>query len=81
MPKTYKDLPRFEDANKGIDSTFWGPKGSVEEGRGMLNLLTPEVILQAKGEIKEGISIGLKCVLQLGTCQRAVTFAAGICRF
>jgi hypothetical protein len=58
MP-TYKDLPAFEEACKGLDSTFWGLKGSVEEGRGMLNLLTPEAVLQAKKEIQEGLSIGL----------------------
>jgi hypothetical protein len=58
MP-SYKDLPSFEVASKGMESTFWGPKGSLEEQRGMLNLLSPEAVLKAKQEIQQGRSIGL----------------------
>jgi hypothetical protein len=59
MP-SYKDLPSFEEARNGLDSTIWGPKGSVEEGKAMLNLLTPEVKLRAMKEVTQGRSIGLK---------------------
>jgi hypothetical protein len=63
MP-TYKDLPDFDEAHtKGVESTLWGPRGSEAEGRAMLNLLTPEVVLEAKKEIQDGVSVGLKCAI------------------
>ncbi|KZO89793.1 hypothetical protein CALVIDRAFT_491381 [Calocera viscosa TUFC12733] len=57
MP-TVNNLPSFEDSFK-FESTFWGPKGSEAEGRGMLNLLTPQTVLQAKEEIQDGQTFGL----------------------
>lgn len=51
-------LPEFEAASP-FDSTYWGPKGSYNEGLGMLNVLTPEVRLAAKEAIVDGESHGL----------------------
>ncbi|ODV89449.1 hypothetical protein CANCADRAFT_27057 [Tortispora caseinolytica NRRL Y-17796] len=43
---------------------IWGPPGSREEALGRLNLLTPEVVRQAKDEIQTGERVGLNWELK-----------------
>lgn len=60
-----EDLPSFKDLPL-IDCTqlksSWGlfDKNGERDQLGCLNLLTPEVVLEAKSEIRSGVSISLK---------------------
>lgn len=60
-----KDLPNFRDLPpvKGMPhGCAWGiwDKDGKRDDVGSLNLLTPEVILEAKKEIVHGVSVSLK---------------------
>ena len=60
-----QDLPNFKDlpAVKGMPhGCAWGlfDKDGQRDNIGTLNLLTPEVVLEAKKEIQSGISVALK---------------------
>lgn len=65
-----KDLPDFKNmppVNGMPIGCAWGlfDKDGERDQVGTLNLLTPEVVLEAKKEIKTGESVALKSVLQL----------------
>lgn len=60
-----RDLPNFRDlppVNGMPHGCAWGvwDKDGNRDDVGSLNLLTPEVILEAKKEIQHGISVSLK---------------------
>lgn len=60
-----QDLPDFKDlpAVKGMPhGCAWGlfDKDGKRDNVGTLNLLTPEVVMEAKKEIQTGVSVALK---------------------
>ena len=60
-----QDLPDFKDlpAVKGMPhGCAWGlfDKDGKRDNLGTLNLLTPEVVMDAKKEIQTGVSVALK---------------------
>lgn len=68
----WKDLPEWEDIPKapGLpQGCAWGlfDRNGERDQVGTLNLLTPEVILKAKEEIKSGESVCLKSVTAYGS--------------
>lgn len=59
-PKSFSDLPSFEELPDKARYWVWGSPGSAEEGLGMLNLLTPQhVAACARSEIRTGERVGL----------------------
>jgi hypothetical protein len=63
-PKSYPDfddLPKVEGLPQGC---AWGvfDKDGKKDVHGTLNFLTPQIVLAAAAEVKEGISISLKHV-------------------
>lgn len=59
-PKSFAELPSYDELPDKKRYWVWGPPGSHEEGLGMLNLLTPEhVAASAAKEIKTGHRVGL----------------------
>ncbi len=58
----FDDLPAVEGMPKGC---AWGvfDKGGKRDVIGTLNLLTPDVVKAAAEEVKEGVSVSLKCVV------------------
>ena len=65
----YDDLPAVEGMPKGC---AWGifDKDGEKDLLGTLNLLTPEVVKAAAAEVKDGVSISLKCVSLLTNDER-----------
>ncbi|GAB7356249.1 hypothetical protein MBLNU459_g7063t1 [Dothideomycetes sp. NU459] len=55
---SFDDLPQLPDLPKGCTWGLWDRDGQRDE-LGTLNLLTPETIKQAAGEIRDGISVSL----------------------
>lgn len=55
----YKDLPPVPGMPPGCAWGVWDKDG-VKDEVGSLNILTPEVVLEAKKEIQTGISVSLK---------------------
>ena len=51
----FDDLPEVSGMPKGCAWGLWGRN----DQQGTLNLLTPSVVLAAKGEIQEGTSVAL----------------------
>lgn len=66
----WEDLPAWDDIPEvpGLPKgCAWGlfDKAGQRDQLGTLNLLTPEMIIEAKEEIQEGESICLKCVASI----------------
>lgn len=60
LPK-FKDLPKFEGMPHGCAWGLWDRDG-VRDNVGSLNLLSPEVVCNARTEIQMGISVSLKYI-------------------
>ncbi|KAK9453846.1 hypothetical protein V1511DRAFT_461433 [Dipodascopsis uninucleata] len=59
-PKSFKELPSYDELENKHQFWVWGSPGSREEGLGMLNLLTPEHIAKsAASEIRSGERVSL----------------------
>lgn len=58
----FDDLPKVEGMPQGC---AWGvfDKDGKKDVIGTLNLLTPDVVKAAAAEVKEGVSVSLKCVV------------------
>jgi hypothetical protein len=60
IPRSFDDLPSYENLHDKKRYWPWGPAGSHSEGLGMLNLLTPKHVAKcASKEIKSGQRTGL----------------------
>ncbi|KAK9462290.1 uncharacterized protein V1516DRAFT_685304 [Lipomyces oligophaga] len=59
-PKSFDELPSWDELPYKRRFWAWGPPGSHEEGLGMLNLLTPEhLVKNVVPEIRTGERVGL----------------------
>lgn len=59
-PKSVDELPSWDELPDKKRFWVWGPPGSHEEGLGMLNLLTPDLVAKsAAKEIRSGDRVGL----------------------
>lgn len=62
----YKDIPVVPGMPHGCAWGLWDKDGEKDQ-LGSLNLLTPEVVLEARKEIQEGVSVAINW--SLDNCQ------------
>lgn len=70
---SYDDLPRADGIADGCAWPLWSKDGQIDV-YGCLNKITQEVVTAAAAEVKDGVSISLKCVPAKETFESLFTY-------